>query len=506
MTQLLMFLTLAANATEKEEEEDLKVKGVEFAPAATRMLMEFADLSVTPGGAQDIGYFRDRIAAGEIPHPAVFTPEGLLGEHDLPIDGKGHCNTLLCPIGEATEVALIAQPEARYLAQLGFDSGIDAATWAREPVNLVAVVDKSGSMGGQPIGSVQEALRAVLGNLRPGDRLSIVLYGDTVHTLLGPTPSNDRTAIARAIDGITISGSTNMEAGLVHGFDLARSSARGFEGITRVMLFTDERPNTGRTDAGSFMDLAIAGSRDGIGMTTIGVGQQFGAELATQISSVRGGNLFFFPDANKMRQTFATELDTMITELAYDMDLTVAPAEGMKIVGVYGIPGDAVTWGKDGALEMNVATLFASHEEGAIYFAFAPVGDLPQRHVASVGRVDLSFTLRSGERPQRSVDFAVTRAPQMGLQRGSMLVDEVTVFKAATTLHHEKNDQEGAWRLVHELAGRWAGVSDPDLQNEIDLIGKLENKLALLSGHQGEAPALTLHRNSVTGLPGFRHE
>ena len=42
--------------------------------------------------------------------------------------------------------------------------------------------------------------------------------------------------------------------------------------------------------------MAIAHSREGVGLTTIGVGVQFGAELATKISSVRGGNLYFIRD------------------------------------------------------------------------------------------------------------------------------------------------------------------------------------------------------------------
>ncbi len=499
----LLLLCLFAFAADDDDDDapSIDFDAVRMAPSPS-VRMEFAgEMGITAGGAQDIGYFRDQINAGNIPHPNVFTPEGLFGEHDLPLDGTIKCTALICPIGEAVSASLIAQPEVRWLAQLGFDSGIDAATWHRAPVNLVAVVDKSGSMSGEPIASVKDSLRAMLGNLQPGDQVSIVLYGATVATHLGPTPVSDRRVIEQAIDGIAIDGSTNMEAGLERGFALARESGAHFDGVTRVMLFTDERPNTGRTDAGSFMGMAIDASKAGVGMTTIGVGEQFGAELATQISSVRGGNLFFFPDALKMRETFATELDTMISELAYDMELEVRPAPGLKIAGVYGIPGDAVSWTPDGALQMKVSTLFLSRQEGAIYFGFAPAGDLPPRATSSMGRVEVAYTLRNGERPHRAVDLVVTGRPQVGLARGLALVDEVTVLKAATALHHEKNDQEGAYQLVHALAGRWAGDPDPELLVEQDLIAKVEARLAKLSGHQGEATPLVSGRDAVNGLP-----
>jgi len=465
-----------------------------------RANVEFADMDVGIGGAQDIGYFRDRVAAGEVPHPNVFTPEGLLSEHDLPLDGPGGCRVLMCPVLEATAASLPSQPEVRWLAQLGFDTGIDAATWRRAPVNLVAVVDKSGSMSGQPIEAVKASLHAAVAALEPGDQLSIVLYGADVHVHLPPTSAARRYDLDRAIDGIGIDGSTNMEAGLAEGFALARRTAPAFEGITRVMLFTDERPNTGRTDAASFMEMARAGSRDGIGMTTVGVGTQFGAELATQVASVRGGNLYFFPDSLKMRETFAADFDTMISELAYDMELRVSPAPGMKLAGVYGIPGDAVRW--DGpSLVMKVETLFLSREEGAIFFGFAPDGALPPRSVASMGTVSMSWEHRDGHRAQAMGDIGLTARPQLGLRRGIALVDEATTLKLATALHHEKNDQEGAFQAVRGLGDRLDAIADPGLDAERLLVARLEAKLAFLSGHQGEAPALVSDRHPLNGLP-----
>ncbi|MCA9541397.1 MAG: hypothetical protein KC620_21005, partial [Myxococcales bacterium] len=62
---------------------------------------EGAMMGATPGGAQDIGYARDRIAAGEIPHPNTFTPEGLFSEHDLPLPQTRKCAQMLCLSGAA---------------------------------------------------------------------------------------------------------------------------------------------------------------------------------------------------------------------------------------------------------------------------------------------------------------------------------------------------------------------------------------------------------------------
>src|SRR5262245_12305455 len=145
------------------------------------------DFGATPGGAKDISFFRDRVAAGEIPHPNVFTPEGLFSEHDLPLVAAKPCKQLFCVNGEAMEATLMVQPEVRYLAQLGFSSGLKQGEWKREPLNLIAVIDKSGSMSGQPLDLVKESLMQVVSQLNSDDQIGVVLYGDRVHVYLQPT-------------------------------------------------------------------------------------------------------------------------------------------------------------------------------------------------------------------------------------------------------------------------------------------------------------------------------
>ncbi|MDP2305610.1 MAG: VWA domain-containing protein [Pseudomonadota bacterium] len=500
----LALLSAPSFAGEEEDEErpapvrykvatDIDFSGLEVSASMPSM-------SATPGGAQDIRYFRDQVKAGAVPHPNVFTPEGLFSEHDLPVPGGAPCAQLLCPVGAAMPAQLTLQPDVRILAQLGFHTDIDAETFHRAPVNLVAVVDKSGSMSGAPLQTVKDSLHRIVDQLGPQDRLAIVLYGDRAHVFMAPTSATEKANLHRQIDGIASAGSTALEDGLRVGFDLAHTSAKGFDGTTRVMLFTDERPNVGRTDAASFMGMAEAASRDGVGMTTIGVGTIFGAELATKVSSVRGGNLFFFPDASTMQAVFTKELDTMVTELAYDMALTVTPAPGLDLAGVYGLPGDAIAWGPDGSITMKVATLFPSKEEGGIYFGFAPEAGSVQRAGAPVATVSLSYSLRSGRREGGSVTLTGTRSPPLGLTRGQLLVEEATVLKRATQLHLDENDTEGAYQLVRGLSATLHASNDASMDKERELVDTLLDTLTKLSGHAGETMR-SASRDPVSGLP-----
>ena len=498
-----MLVPAGAQGRSPEREERKRMM-----PSPARMAYEFSadSMGATPGGAQDIAFFRDRVAAGEVPHANTFTAEGLFSEHDLPLTARTKCAQTLCAIGESMPAALLAQPEVRHVAQLGFSSGLDPKTFKRAPLHLVAVIDKSGSMSGQPLDLVKESLIKVLTQMGPDDELSIVLYGDRSHVYMQPTPVRDRAALARQIAGITSAGSTNMEEGLAVGFQLA--SSHRFKGSTRVMLFTDERPNVGNTDAKSFMGMARDASRSGVGMTTVGVGVQFGAELATAISSVRGGNLFFFPDANRMQKVFEEEFDTMVTELAHDMKLELRPAKGLKIVGVYGIPGKALKWLDGGAIAVSVETIFLSRKKGAIFVALGSDTrtGLPETQVApgaAVATVQLAYLERGGQAVKAQVDLTsvLASAASAGLVRGRLLVDQATSLAQAATLHHEKNDQEGAYQAVHTLASIYRQTQDPTLADERTLVFNLERTLAKLSGHAGEPSSPVAGIDRISGLP-----
>lgn len=495
-------LALAGDKKDDERREKHKPAMLELsAPVAPAARMR--SMGATPGGAKDIEYARDRIQAGDIPHASTFTPEGLFSQHDLPLPSKRACTEILCLSAAAAKADLIAQPEVRALAQLGFASNLDPKTWRRAPLNLVAVVDKSGSMSGQPLDTVKASLRKIATQMTERDQLSIVLYGDRSHVHLAPTTLRQRTRVLEAIDAIESAGSTAMEAGLRVGFETALRSKSAFSGTTRVMLFTDERPNVGATDKESFMGMAREASQRGIGMTTVGVGVQFGAELATAVGSVRGGNVVFFSDTAAMTQRFARDFDTLVTELAYDLAVTVRPAPGVRLVGLYGVPGDLVKRTADGGLSLTVETIFLSRDQGGIFFAFAPAtdGSLPP-WTGALGEVTLAYTDTRNRKLTDRVSFSLG-APgdvPLGLARGMLLVDEITTLKQASVLHGEKNDTERAFQLVRALRKKLAETRVPGLHKELALVERLDATLTHLSGHRGE-PARVSRRDVLTGLP-----
>ncbi len=444
--------------------------------------------SVTTGGAQDARHAKMLAREGLIPSHESLTAEGLFSEHDLPISLTGTCDDIICVGGEAMPVEILELPEAEILGQVGFGSSINAS-WKRDPVNLVAVVDKSGSMSGEPLTLVKESLSKVVNQMGADDQLSIVLYGDKSHVHMEPTyvSTENVVSIKKSISRIQSAGSTYMEEGLIVAYLLASKTADTFVGTTRLMLFTDERPNVGDTSASGFMGLMEAGSKNNVGLTTVGVGTQFGAELANKISSVRGGNLFFFANRSQMVSEFEESFDTMITELGYEMELKIVPSEGFKVSGIYGIPANKLNWIEGRSISMSVNTLFLSKKSGAIYFTLAKEDSSDSSDLIgkTVANIEVSYLQGKDLRvvDQRFAFVVEDKSNSgLGLIRGEYLVNEYVSMIKASTLYHEHNNTKDAYRILTKLANYFKTSSDVKLKDERKFIGRVKGALEDLAG------------------------
>jgi Ca-activated chloride channel family protein len=277
------------------------------------------------------------------------------------------------------------------------------------------------------------------------------------------------------------------------GFQVAEETAPAFKGRTRLILFTDERPNTDATDAGSFISMAIAGSKRGFGLTTVGVGEQFDAKLAIEIGSVRGGNLYYLRDDDDVKTLFKDQFDFMVSELAHDLRISITPRSGLKIAGVYGVPGELLGWQDESSVTVTIPTVFLDNHGGGIFFTLAPVstdGFLPEKPDASpLAAVSVSYLPLDGKAAGTdalSIPLAAT-GPSKGMALGALLIDEFTVLHEATTAHYLRNDQEAAYQLVSKIKDRLNASHLGGLDGERELIDSLHSRISFLSGHGGES-------------------
>jgi len=431
-----------------------------------------SSMKATQGGAQDIKHFRGEASRGNIPSPHGMTSEGLLSEHDLYLTSGDACDQTLCLNASVMPAAIT---DGDYFAGLGFDTNV-SESWVRKPLNLIAVIDRSGSMNGDSINNVKRSLYKITENMHAGDQISFVLYGSDVVTHMQPLPvtKKSKTIIKDKIKSIIVEGSTNMDKGLARGYDIAHATQAEFQGNTRVMIFTDERPNTGRTDAEGFMARAKAASLDNIGLTTIGYGVDYGGALGAKIASVRGGNLFYVSNKQDVDRLFSQNFDFMVSELAHDLTVTLKPSPGLEIENIYGVPDHMITRLPSGAVTMNVPTVFLSTEGGGL---FVSLDGNPRANARILFTAEMQY--KDGELRQfETLKGDVTPTLDATLKKAEALSAQYTAMKTATEIYYQ-NKREQAFETFNAFAQKFEHSKIDGLDMEYELVATLNERFAL---------------------------
>ena len=449
-------------------------------------------MGATPGGAQDNGLAQTQVNQGTVPKPEAFTVEGLLNQYDLPLESQA------CPPGQALCIdaaygvapAMVDNRSAVFV-QIGFSSGIDAATFHRLPLNLSVVVDRSGSMSADSkLVSVKQALNHLIDQLGEADRLSIVLFDDRVDVLAEPALVTDKARLKSLVAGISARNSTNMAAGLRQGATFVQANA-GQPGVSdRVMVFTDALTNTGDTDQSTFIQIAASNAAENIGITLFGVGLDLNQELVLAITGMRGGNYFFLQDASKIATVFDTDFDYLVSPLAYDLDFQLLPAEGFIITAVYGFPA----WRTGSTtVAFNIPSVFLSRNHGAILVRLDPANHLWPAGQSPLAQLALSYSPVGGGLPvtQSLVAAYSGTAPladdtiyysQRAVRKSMALVNTAEAESKACQLYWSgSGSRDSATALLDRvqamLTSEAATLEDTDLATEAKNVAKLESNM-----------------------------
>ncbi|HEY9071425.1 MAG TPA: VWA domain-containing protein [Candidatus Ozemobacteraceae bacterium] len=348
-----------------------------------------ATMGYAVGGAKDAGNFRANIENGYLPLPTDLTFEGLFydysfetGKPAAPAPGSGQ---LFVPTYRAAVSRHPVTGETETYLSVGLDADLAAAEFRRGRLNLVVVLDVSGSMGetfdtyyydryrsGEPEdprereGMFRSKLEiacagivSLLKHLNPDDRLGLVVFdsGARLFQPLRLTGEMDLADIARRVVQLRPGNSTNLEAGLRMGCSLLT----GYSGTdrttseNRVLLITDAQPNTDDTSESGLLGIARAHERLGTHLTFVGVGVDFNTRLVESLTKIRGANYHAVHSAGEFARRLDEGFDQMVTPLVFDLTLSLE-STGWAIARVYGSPETDEATGEI----MRVSTLFPS--------------------------------------------------------------------------------------------------------------------------------------------------
>ncbi len=167
--------------------------------------------------------------------------------------------------------------------------GRQPATDGRPPLNLVFLVDTSGSMDRpNKLPLLVQSFRLMVGQLDPADEVAIVAYAGSAGRVLDPTPAADRGAILAALDRLHAGGSTAGAAGIQLAYRVARDMAAEGE-VTRVVLATDGDFNVGISDPEQLESFIARQRESGVYLSVLGFGRG-NLDDATMQALAQNGN------------------------------------------------------------------------------------------------------------------------------------------------------------------------------------------------------------------------
>jgi Ca-activated chloride channel family protein len=239
------------------------------------------------------------------------------------------------PFSVATDVMVTPwNPDTRLL-RIGL-RGYDLPRSARPPANLVFLVDVSGSMADEDkLPLVKAALAGLAGELRPQDKVSIVVYAGAAGLVLEPT--NDPAKIRAALNHLEAGGSTAGGAGLELAYRIARDHLVE-SGVNRIVLATDGDFNVGVKDTKALIEMVEKQRDSGITLTTLGFGQgNYNEALMEQVADHGNGNYAYIDSALEAKKVLGDEMGSTLFTIAKDVKVQVEfnPAQ----VGQYRLLG-----------------------------------------------------------------------------------------------------------------------------------------------------------------------
>ncbi|WP_158992078.1 VWA domain-containing protein [Mucilaginibacter sp. L196] len=227
------------------------------------------------------------------------------------------------PVAIHTELSSAPWNPAHRLLRIGLKAKT-IATDKLPPSNLVFLLDVSGSMqDANKLPLVKAAMKMLVDELRPKDKVTIVAYAGEAGLRLAPTSGGDKTRIDSAIDQLYAGGSTNGGEGIKLAYKMAADNFIE-NGNNRIIMATDGDFNVGPSSDGDMESLIVKERETNVAISIMGVGMGNVKDSKMETLADKGnGNYFYIDNITEARKALVSEFGGTMFTVAKDVKLQV---------------------------------------------------------------------------------------------------------------------------------------------------------------------------------------
>ena len=193
---------------------------------------------------------------------------------------------------------------------------------SRPPLNLSLVIDRSGSMSGQPLEMARQAAQAGIRLLEPHDRVSVVIFDNEVETLIPSQLVTNKEKLCQEIERITSGGSTALHAGWLEGA-LQVAQHQDERALNRILLLSDGQANVGKRRIRDIIPDVRGLTARQVSTSTMGLGRNYDEDLLRGMAEAGDGNFEHIEHASQLPGFFEAEFNGMSRTTGHTVSLGI---------------------------------------------------------------------------------------------------------------------------------------------------------------------------------------
>lgn len=368
--------------------------------------------------------------------------------------------------------------------------GTPRTSASRVPLRLSLVIDRSGSMDGEPLEAATRAAADLVRRLAPDDVVSVVAFDDQVRTVVAPHTGAEQDGVSARILAIQPGGSTNLSGGWLRGHQLLKQR-RHDSALHRVLLLTDGHANAGITDHTELAALTAEARQRGITTSCVGFGEGYDEPLLKAMSDAGGGNLFHIERPDQASLAFGDELAGLQTLAGQNLEVAVSLDPAVVLVQMH---HDWPFTDGPGGGTFELGDLYA-REPKRLLLEFFCTGAPEPALVRTLARLKVRADVREddGSLAHVEIDLPVAATLDGAGEETPVISREVLVSRAAqarteaATLVRQGRGKTASEKLREVRRAMEQAPTDFALSKEVDDLEALAAKFEREEGTESDA-------------------